>query len=52
MRLIRAFPISFLFGDLCCAFAPCRKDSMKRDVMHTQSNIHSVSQRAMNRDTE
>lgn len=29
MSLIGAFPISFLFGDLCCAFAPCRKDSIE-----------------------
>lgn len=48
MRLIRAFPISFLFGDLCRTFAPRKKDSMKRDVMHTQ--LYSLW--AMNRDSE
>ena len=35
MRVIRAVPISFLFGDLCGALAPYRKGSMRWYEMHT-----------------
>lgn len=51
MRLIRNFPRSFLFGDLCCAFAPCRKDFVKAGC-NAHGNVHLFSRGAMNRYSE